>query len=97
MLDLLHAEAIGIGIALGRVEVERFDEMAIDQRMLSGDLRCRAARNLASYPAPFQDEHRQSGLGEQIGGGESDNSRAHYAYVRCPRGFKPGIEGFARC
>ena len=39
MLDLLHAEAIGIGVALCRLEVERFDEMTIDQRMLSGDLR----------------------------------------------------------
>jgi hypothetical protein len=52
--DLVHAEAICIGVALGSFKAEAFNEMTIYEGMLSRDLGGRSTCDLAANTTRFQ-------------------------------------------
>ena len=71
--NLLRTASVGLGIVLRLIDAERIDQVAIDQRVLAGDLCGRAAGHLPSDPARLDHGDRQPGLRQQKGRGEPDD------------------------
>src|SRR5262245_48461570 len=93
----IHAKAICLGVMLGGLETERFDQMSIDEGMLGGDFGSGAPGDLATNAAGFQQRYRSTRISEQIGGSNANDSRADDDHVKVLRACQSRICRFGRC
>ena len=95
--DLIHAKPICLGVVLRDRETERVNEMTIDEGVLRGDLGSGAPSDLAANATGFHQRNRQTGLTEEIGGGNADDPRADDDHVKGLRACQSRICSFGRC